>query len=125
MTGHRIHQDQIRLMANLMRTLYNQKRTDTGTHPCQPEDKTPSVARNDTLMYQVRTVTPAKNNQALPTARRFSRKGPGLFSIAPEKILPGIKCPQCGELFPTSDFHYTEGTGLCIPCWEKGEIPCL
>ena len=32
--------------------------------------------------------------------------------------MPGIRCRQCGEMFPVLDFHYTKKTGLCIPCWE-------
>lgn len=124
MIGHRIHQDQIRLMADLMKTLYSQKKTEPEKNPGQPEDQKPAPVSSGMFNVQSKATVNAKNHQIMPAARRFGKKVRGFHSIPPEKIFPGMRCPECGEMFPTSDFHYTEGTGLCIPCWEKGEIAC-
>ena len=106
MLGHyRTHQEQLRQTATLMKTLYDKKKASSETRSATPENPKPASASS--YGFGIEKLTSFRQSSRLM-----------------KKIAIGIRCPVCGELFPPSDFQYTEGTGLCIRCWEKGVLSC-
>jgi hypothetical protein len=95
----------------MMKTLYGKKKTNQGKISAfgdDPESESSHGAFGEQNRASFRKNPPFSRSRFCPT----------------EKIVIGIRCPACGEMFLQSDYHYTEGTGLCIPCWEKGVLSC-
>jgi hypothetical protein len=112
-------------MADMLKTLYGEKKAGTEKNSGNTEDRKFGIpGRRGIFWSHISVASPGNNNRILPAKRRFNKKMPSFPSIRSEQILPGVICPECGEVFSTSDFPYTESTGLCIPCWERGALLC-
>ena len=90
MIGHRIHQDQIRLMADLMKTLYSQKKTEPEQNPGAARR---SETRTSILWHVQRSVKSDRNCKKPPDYAGLhdgSAKKCGVFTqFLPKRYSPG------------------------------------
>ncbi len=97
-SSSRIHQEQIRNVAQSLKAPYLMRKADScvsGTTTTSTQRKRPEPGSTVTIQCQ---------------------RSPGLPPS------PAMRCPRCSARVPEMDFLYTQKTGLCIPCWEKQEV---
>jgi len=119
--GYRIHEEQVRNIAQCFRELYHIRRTGRqapARNKKEPKDTAGSEsgafwAPHDGHVWVTGTVRgPILYS---PEENPSSWKSPGSMKRA-------VRCVQCGIDFPVADFLYTKKSGLCIDCWEKQVI---
>jgi hypothetical protein len=117
-TTYRTHQEQISSIARTLRDFYYIRRTaqeERTEIPGMPEKSTAAPARHadGTASASRAAAAPAGARRKDDAARaRRPRAKPAVPAVA------ALRCHQCGESFPVTDFLYTKKSGLCIPCWE-------
>ena len=114
--GYRIHEEQVRNIAQCFRELYHIRRTSRqvpSRNKKEAGDMIGSGGTHDGHIWVTGTV-----------------RGPILYSPeenpsswkSPCSMKRAVRCVHCGIDFPVADFLYTKKSGLCIDCWEKQVI---
>ena len=119
--SYRIHQEQIRNVALSLKKFTQNKHPDTfASHRLKKQ--TPIQNCN---ISRSATGSPDRKNlwDTSVVKRRPSYIKTGTSSETDAILSNGlaIRCLQCGENFPVTDFLYTNKTSLCIPCWEQND----
>jgi len=121
MKGYRIHEDQVRNVAQYFRELYHIRKTGRQTPVRNKRGTRDMAGSSDGVSPSLHDghvwVTGTVRGPILysPEENPSSWKSPGSMKRA-------VRCVQCGIDFPVADFLYTKKSGLCIDCWEKQVI---
>ena len=102
-----IHQEQLRRVKESFRELYHYRKTEDTLEP----EHGAGSGRKKPVHASTEFVVPDRGPRRLRRAMK-----------PPVRLTPGAVCPCCGEMFPEVDLRYTEFSGLCISCWEKGVV---
>jgi len=113
LVSYRIHEEQIKKVAQNMKALYNTRQAESGIQ------KTSGCT--GTQINRIKHA--ASTDKQLRKSRDHDGSGAVFNNNREDRMIsvdstPALRCIRCSDRFPATDFLYTKKSGLCISCWE-------